>query len=466
MSIPTTMPAVVYKGKGELEVEDIPVPSVGPGEVLVEVSHCGVCGSDLHMILDGWGRKGSVEGHEWSGVVVAVGGGVTTWSVGDHIVGGPTPRCGECEPCRKGHPSLCSQRGTPGMGDSDQGAYARYMKTPENGILRIPDGLSLREAALAEPLAVALHGITKSCIEPGERALVLGAGPIGALTIAALRALGVDDIKVSEPGSLRQDLARRLGATVVVAPDELEVPGPYDPAGIVSDAVDVALECSGHGDAMEAGLAQLKRLGRPVPVGAGMAAAGWQYFGLGRGSGGNSGAVDWKVRKTMTKLTGSNHSGLFGAATGVSQSEPWFGAPRLLSVSIHAVLVALALVPWTAALPARPKLSETTVVLYTPSDMLMKPIPLPARAGGGGGGGKHQPAPASRGVLPRGADKQLAPPDPEPRKNPDPTLIVEPTIVAPQLTLLRPLNLLNIGDPNGIAGPPSSGPGDGGGIGT
>ena len=272
MSIPTTMPAVVYKGKGELEVEDIPVPSVGPGEVLVEVSHCGVCGSDLHMILDGWGRKGSVEGHEWSGVVVAVGGGVTTWSVGDHIVGGPTPRCGECEPCRKGHPSLCSQRGTPGMGDSDQGAYARYMKTPENGILRIPDGLSLREAALAEPLAVALHGITKSGIEPGERALVLGAGPIGALTIAALRALGVDDIKVSEPGSLRQDLARRLGATVVVAPDELEVPGPYDPAGIVSDAVDVALECSGHGDAMEAGLAQLKRLGRLVLVGAGMAA--------------------------------------------------------------------------------------------------------------------------------------------------------------------------------------------------
>lgn len=271
-TIPDTMSAVVYQRKGELTVEDIPVPAVGPGDVLIEVSHCGVCGSDLHMVLDGWGRKGAVEGHEWSGVVVAIGDGVTGWNVGDHIVGGPSPRCGECEPCRTGHPSLCMKRGTPGMGDGGhQGAYARYIRQRENEIKRIPEGLSLRDAALAEPLAVALHGITNSGIQPGERALVLGAGPIGALTIAALRALGVYDIKVSEPAPVRQDLARRLGAKVVIGPDELEVPGPFDPGAIVSDAVDVVLECSGHGDAMEAGLAQLKRRGRLVLVGAGMA---------------------------------------------------------------------------------------------------------------------------------------------------------------------------------------------------
>lgn len=271
-SIPETMSAVVLQGKGELTVEDVPVPSVGPDEVLAEVSHCGVCGSDLHMVIDGWGRRGSIEGHEWSGTVVAVGDAVTKWSVGDRIVGGPSPRCGECEPCRAGHPSLCTQRGTPGMGDGGQGAYAHYIKSPEHGLRRIPDGLSMREAALAEPLAVALHGITNSHIVPGERALVLGAGPIGALTIAALRALGIDDIKVSEPAPVRQALARRLGASVVVGPDELESPGPYDPGRLVSDAVEVVLECSGHGDAMEAGLAQLKRRGRLVLVGAGMAA--------------------------------------------------------------------------------------------------------------------------------------------------------------------------------------------------
>lgn len=159
------------------------------------------------------------------------------------------------------------------MGDGGhQGAYARFIKQRENEIKRIPEGLSLRDAALAEPLAVALHGITNSGVQPGERVLVLGAGPIGALTIAALRALGVDDIKVSEPAPVRQDLARRLGASVVISPDELEGPGPFDPGRIVDDAVDVVLECSGHGDAMEAGLAQLKRRGRLVLVGAGMAA--------------------------------------------------------------------------------------------------------------------------------------------------------------------------------------------------
>ena len=180
-------------------------------EVLVEVSHCGVCGSDLHLVLDGWGRRGSIGGHEWSGVVCAVGDDVTRWSVGDEVIGGPTPRCGRCEMCRSGHPTLCSERDTPGTGGGFQGAFARYTKVDERELLRVPDGLTLREAALAEPLAVALHGITNSGATPGQRVLVLGAGPIGALTIAALRAMGIDDIKVSEPAPVRQELARRLG---------------------------------------------------------------------------------------------------------------------------------------------------------------------------------------------------------------------------------------------------------------
>jgi len=272
MSLPTTMPVVVYRGKDDLVVEEIPVPEVGERDVLIEVSHCGVCGSDLHMILDGWGRPGSIEGHEWSGIVTAVGGRVTEWKVGDQIVGGPSPRCGECEQCRSGHRSLCTMRGTPGMGGGGQGAFAQFIVQREDEILRIPDGLSLRAAALAEPLAVALHGITNSGIQPGERALGTGAGPIGALTIAALKAMGIDDVKVSEPAPVRQELARKLGATVVIGPDELESPGMYDPGRVVDDAVEVVLECSGHGGAMEAGLEQLKRRGRLVLVGAGMAA--------------------------------------------------------------------------------------------------------------------------------------------------------------------------------------------------
>lgn len=266
------MPAAVFRGKGRIEVEDVPVPEVGPNEVLVEVSHCGVCGSDLHIVLEGWGRPGSIGGHEWSGVIAAVGSDVSGWTVGDEIVGGPTPRCGTCRECLAGRPSLCADRDTPGTGGAFQGAFARYTKVDERELLRLPSSLTLRAAALTEPLAVALHGITNSGVQPGERVLVTGAGPIGALTIAALSALGVGGIKVSEPAPVRQELARRLGATEVVTPDQLEDPGPYDPGRVVSDAVDVVLECSGNGAAMEAGLAQLDRTGRLVLVGAGMAA--------------------------------------------------------------------------------------------------------------------------------------------------------------------------------------------------
>lgn len=139
--------------------------------------------------------------------------------------------------------------------------------------------------------------------------------------------------------------------------------------------------------------------------------------------------------------------------------------PRVLSIGIHAALVGLALIPWASKMTA-PKLKETDVVLYEPTIAPDKPLVLPGHSGGGGGGGKHERTPPSLGQLPRAADKQLVPPDPEPTKNPQPELIVEPTIVAPQLAELRPITLLNIGDPNGVAGPPSAGPGDNGGIGT
>ncbi len=269
-AIPATMAAAVLKGKQQLVVDDVAVPDVVAGTVLVEVSHCGVCGSDLHMVMEGWGRPGSIGGHEWSGTVVAVGDGVDSWHVGDEIVGGPDPRCGECEPCRAGRPSLCMARETPGTHQS-HGAFTRYVLADERSLVPVPAGLTLRQAALTEPLAVALHGITLSGITAGQSAIVHGAGPIGALVIAALKARGIEQVKVSETSPVRRELARRLGAAPVVAPDELDHPGPMDPGRIIADAVDIAFECSGHGSAMEAALAQLKRGGTLVLVGAGMA---------------------------------------------------------------------------------------------------------------------------------------------------------------------------------------------------
>jgi 2-desacetyl-2-hydroxyethyl bacteriochlorophyllide A dehydrogenase len=262
-----SMRAAVYHGQRDVVVEERPVPEVGPHDVLLEVSHCGVCGSDLHFVLDGWGRPGAIEGHEYSGRVVAVGEAVAQWAVGDEVVGGPSPRCGECEFCLGGRPSLCVARGKFGDGQEWQGAFAQYVRVSEAGILRVPERLSLREAALAEPLAVALHGLTRGGVTAEHRVLVTGGGPIGALSVAAARARGVADIVVSEPHPRRRGLVERLGATAV-EPEELVTP-PY-PGDVVDEPFDVALECSGHAVAMETALGQLRRAGTLVLVGAGM----------------------------------------------------------------------------------------------------------------------------------------------------------------------------------------------------
>ncbi len=264
---PSEMRVAIYKARRQLSVEIRDVRPPTADEVLLRVSHCGICGTDLHMVMDGWGRPGSVGGHEYSGVVVAVGADVQEFATGDRVVGTPEHGCGRCEYCRAHRPSLCTATGEFELGGSD-GAFAEFMRVPRQRVIRIPESLSLRDAALAEPLAVALHGITRSQIQPGERALVLGAGPIGALTIAALRARGVNEIVVSEPSAARQALARRLGASLVVTPDALEVP-PM-PFTIVPDAVVCAFECSGRASAVEAALTQLRKGGRLVLLGTGM----------------------------------------------------------------------------------------------------------------------------------------------------------------------------------------------------
>jgi L-iditol 2-dehydrogenase len=264
------MPAAVFMGLRDVAVEERPTPTIGSGELLLEVSHCGICGSDLHFLLEWGGRTGVIEGHEFSGTVVGVGSDVTGWSLGDRAIGGPSPKCGVCEYCRANRPQLCSDRSRVGTGESDwQGAFARYKTVTAAEALRVPDNLSLKHAALTEPLAVALHGITRGGgARPGTRWLITGAGPIGFLSVAALKAMGVDDIVVSEPKERRRALAEKLGARVI-EPDSLTTPQwPHD---VVDEPFDVVLECSGNGRAMEAGLAQLKRAGTLVLVGAGMA---------------------------------------------------------------------------------------------------------------------------------------------------------------------------------------------------
>jgi (R,R)-butanediol dehydrogenase/meso-butanediol dehydrogenase/diacetyl reductase len=265
--LPRTMRAAVLKGVRAVAIEDRAVPDLGPQDVLLEVSHCGVCGSDVHFVLDGWARPETVQGHEWSGRVVAVGADVSAWTIGDLAVGGPSTKCGVCEHCRAGRSSLCSGRNPIGEAEPNDGAFAEFIRAPAKELIPIPDGVSLRAAALTEPLAVSLHGLTRGGVEAGQRLLVTGGGPIGALSVAAAAARGVTDIVVSEPAPARRALVERLGA-VAVAPDALQAP--RSPNAIVGEPFDVALECSGRADAMEAALGQLKRTGTLVLVGAGI----------------------------------------------------------------------------------------------------------------------------------------------------------------------------------------------------
>lgn len=272
MGLPEMMPAAVYKGPGRVEVDLIAVPEPKPGQVLVEVGHCGVCGSDLHMMIEGWGKPGFVGGHESSGVVAAIGEGVTSWQLGDRVICGPSPRCGTCRRCRENKPSQCEKRSSITGGDGHTGAFARYMIASAESLVAMPEDMDARVAALAEPLAVALHGITRSGAVAGDTAMVFGAGPIGALTIAALVAKGIGPVTAVEPGEARRQLALDVGATEALHPDDLELFPPWEPDRIAERAVDVVLECSGKKAAMEAGLSQLRRGGRLVFVGAGMEA--------------------------------------------------------------------------------------------------------------------------------------------------------------------------------------------------
>ena len=259
------MAAAVYRRPGELDVTEVPLPGLGPDDALVEVAYCGVCGTDLHMVLDGWGTPDTILGHEWSGRVAAAGAEARI-SEGAAVVGRGWTECGRCQHCRAGQPGLCTRRPLAGLDDGHSGAFARYLVTDHRNLTVVPEGVGLREAAYAEPLAVAMHAVTQGSYVSNGRAMVFGCGPIGAAVVAVLIARG-GDVTVVEPSEPRQDLARRLGAAVR-STDELETPG--HPGQVPAGAVGWVFETSGARQAAQAGLTQLAGGGTMVIVGIGM----------------------------------------------------------------------------------------------------------------------------------------------------------------------------------------------------
>jgi (R,R)-butanediol dehydrogenase/meso-butanediol dehydrogenase/diacetyl reductase len=262
------MSAAVYVGDGAIEVQQLPVPTLGADDVLVEVSHCGICGTDLHLVLEKYARPGSVLGHEWAGTVAALGAGVSGWEIGARVVLDPTPGCGQCRACLRGRPAVCLRREPPDLLDFSRGAFCQYKVAPAARIVRVPENLSTRAAALTEPTAIAIHTVNLAQVSPDDRVLVTGGGPVGLLTTAVLLSRGVRDIVVSEPAPLRRERALAVGASAVVSPDEL----PRAQMGrTVEQPFTVVFECSGHAAAAESALDQLDYAGTFVFVGTGNA---------------------------------------------------------------------------------------------------------------------------------------------------------------------------------------------------
>jgi len=211
------MKAAVIR-QDDMNLEDVPTPQAGPGEVLIKVKYCGICGSDVHRFAAGGFPDGAILGHEPYGVVVEAGKGVTEWQGGERVVVIAYEPCRKCRWCRQGEYQLCLDKYWIGLG-TNPGAFAEYVKAYSAMVLRVPDQVNDREAALTEPLAVALHAVRTAHINVCDTAVVIGAGPIGLLATQCLRVAGARAIGVVEIAPLRAELAGRLGADQVFSPD-------------------------------------------------------------------------------------------------------------------------------------------------------------------------------------------------------------------------------------------------------
>src|SRR5215207_1681676 len=261
---PARMRALVRHDGGALAVEEVPVPEPGPHEAFLRVSHCDICGTDLHYMSGKIPHAPLVLGHEYSGVVVAVGAGVQDWAPGDRVVGGPGLGCGRCARCSAGTPHLCSDAPRGGAGN---GSWATHRRVGASQLFRVPDGLDLRTAALAEPTAVALRAVRRSGAQAGDRVLVMGAGSIGLLAVAILAELDAE-VVVSEPSANRRARALTVGARAAVEPGAL--PHPEGAVDVADEPYAAVIECSGRAEAIEHALALLDRGGTLVLVGIGV----------------------------------------------------------------------------------------------------------------------------------------------------------------------------------------------------
>jgi threonine dehydrogenase-like Zn-dependent dehydrogenase len=260
------------KGKGFIELKEVPVPTIGDSEVLIEVKACGICGTDLHIYHDEFPYYPPVIlGHEFSGTIASIGKNVQGWAVGDRVVGEPhTMACGVCALCRTGNRQICLQKRSPGWGIN--GAFAPLMRWPEPALLhRIPATLDFPAAALTEPLAnVVTDIVLPQTVMAGDVVAVAGPGPIGIMAALVARYAGASKViifGVNDDEEMRLSLCRTLPAIDHVVNVQKE-----DLTALVRDVtsgrgVDLFIEASGAAAALKTGSQIIKKLGTVTAIG-------------------------------------------------------------------------------------------------------------------------------------------------------------------------------------------------------
>ena len=222
--VTATMRAAVYRGKGRVVVEDVPVPRITAGEVLIRVAACGICGTDIKKIDQGFVSAPQIFGHEVAGTVVAVGSGVTKWKPGDRVMSFHHIPCGACFYCERRLYSQCAGYKKAGLTagfDPNGGGFAQYVRAmpwvAQNGMLAIPKEISFEEATFIEPVNTCIKAVEKARVAAGETVLIMGQGPIGLLLMMISKLAGAVVIG-SDPMRERRAKSLSLGADLAVDP--------------------------------------------------------------------------------------------------------------------------------------------------------------------------------------------------------------------------------------------------------
>jgi len=216
--MPKTMRAGVYREKGVVRVEEVPVPEVGDGEVLIKVAACGICGTDIKKIFQRYVEPPQILGHELAGTVVAIGRGVSKWRLGDRVMSFHHTPCGECFYCKNRLFSQCKQYKSTGLTGGftpNGGGFGEYVKAmpwvADRGIVALPDNVSFEEATFIEPINTIVKAVQKARVAAGETVLIVGCGPIGLQLLMVTQTVGAR-IYTSDPMATRRTKSMKLGA--------------------------------------------------------------------------------------------------------------------------------------------------------------------------------------------------------------------------------------------------------------